>query len=60
VSQNHSKKTIVYGDLVEEEKTQVQKPEEKKSGFDVKPFAALGDLLKKTEQVKPEIKQETK
>lgn len=57
MSENQSKqKTIVYGDLVEEQEAQVKKVEEKKKPqFAVKPFAALGDLLKKTE-----TKQETK
>jgi hypothetical protein len=50
-----SEKTIVYGDVAQEEpseKPKEQKPEqekkpEKKESFSIKPFANLGDLLKK-------------
>ena len=63
MSENHSKqKTVVYGDLVEEQETEVKKVEDKKKPqFSVKPFAQLGDLFKTQDNtVKPSAKQDTK
>ena len=57
MSEVHSKqKTVVYGDLIEEQETKVNSPEKSeekkdknKTSFAVKPFAQLGDLLKQQE-----------